>query len=152
MKTGRTRIQHILQLMKLYLNKRSSAVCFSTIQRTFYLFKCTLYGPRHKVEPENIHKIQKVHTRNLKTVSVCTRVIRNGLRPVLVVNKIRKRKSKFFCIFVFVFRIVLIVVNDVTEISCSVSFLNFSTVVEGILQDSNLQSHLHFKFFDIILD
>ena len=81
MKTGHTRIQHILQLMKLYLNKRSSTVCFSTIQRTFYLFKCTLYGPRHKDEPENNHKIQKVHTRNLKTVSVCTRVIRNGLTP-----------------------------------------------------------------------
>ena len=55
--------------MKLYLNKRSSTVCFSTIQRTFYLFKCTLYGPRHKVEPENNHKIQKVHTRNLIVIS-----------------------------------------------------------------------------------
>ena len=56
-----------------------------------------------------------------------------------------KTKIQFFWIFVFVFRTVSIVVYDVNEISCSVSFLNFSIVVEGILQDSNLQSHLHFK-------
>ena len=73
-------------------------------------------------------------------------------RSYVVVNKIRKRKSNFFWIFVFVFRTVSIVVYDVNEISCSVSFLNFSIVVESILQNSNLQSHLHFNFFGIILD
>lgn len=72
--------------------------------------------------------------------------------PSVVVNKIQKRKSNFFWIFVFVFRTVSIVVDDVNEFSCSVSFLNFSIVLESILQNSNLQSHLHFKFFGIILD